>query len=77
MTSPGALLLGLLALGVASCVSIPQEVKETFSPAGPGETSYFGRRPDAPAPEGFVVPPAAPAASDALAPSSLRDGGSP
>lgn len=71
----GALVLGLLAVGVASCVSIPQEVKETFSPVGPGETSYFRRRPDAPPPEGFVAPrgrgeaaPAEPVATDGGAP---------
>lgn len=44
--------LGLLA----ACVSIPQEVKQTFEPPRPGETSYFERRPDAPRPEGFAAP---------------------
>jgi len=51
--------LGLLA-GLAACVSIPQEVKQTFEPPRPGETSYFERRPDAPRPEGFAAPAPAP-----------------
>jgi hypothetical protein len=45
-----------LGLGLAACVSIPQEVKQTFAPPAPGETSYFQRRPDAPRPEGFAAP---------------------
>lgn len=48
--------LGLLA-ALAACVSIPQEVKQTFEPPRPGETSYYVRRPDAPRPEGFAAPP--------------------
>ena len=51
--------VGLLA-SLAACVSIPQEVKQTFAPPGPGETSYFVRRPDAPRPEGFAAPAPAP-----------------
>jgi hypothetical protein len=47
--------LGLLSC-LAACVSIPQDVKHTFAPPGPGETSYFVRRPDAPRPEGFAAP---------------------
>ena len=47
--------LGLL-VGLAACVSIPQDVKQTFEPPRPGETSYFVRRPDAPRPEGFAAP---------------------
>jgi hypothetical protein len=52
-----------LGLGLAACVSIPQEVKATFEPPRPGETSYFERRPDAPRPEGFAAPTPAPAAA--------------
>ncbi len=49
----------LVAFGLAltACVSIPQEVKQTFAPPGPGETSYFERRRNAPRPEGFAAPP--------------------
>jgi hypothetical protein len=58
--------LGLVA-GLAACVSIPQDVKHTFEPPGPGEASYFVRRPDAPRPEGFV-PPAPPTPTAAPTP---------
>ena len=59
----GALVaLGLL-VSLAACVSIPQEVKQTFSPPAPGETSYFIRRPDAPRPEGFAAPAPPPSAT--------------
>jgi len=70
----GALALGLLVATVAACVSIPQEVKQTFSPAGPTETSYYRRRPDAPPPEGFVrpEPSAAPSAPASAAPSTTE-----
>jgi hypothetical protein len=51
--------LGLLA-GLAACVSLPQEVKQTFEPPRPGETSYYVRRADAPRPEGFAPTPTAP-----------------
>jgi hypothetical protein len=54
--------VGLLA-SLAACVSIPQEVKQTFTPPGPGETSYFVRRPDAPRPEGFAAPAPPPSAT--------------
>jgi hypothetical protein len=83
MTSRGALALGLLVASVAACVSIPQEVKQTFSPAGPSETSYYRRRPDAPPPDGFVRPEPAPAASATppepppAAPPPATDGGAP
>ncbi len=46
-----------VGLGLAACVSIPPDVKQTFEPPRSGETSYFERRPDAPRPEGFVPPP--------------------
>jgi hypothetical protein len=74
MTSRAALALGLLAASVVACVSIPQEVKQTFAPAGPGETSYYRRRPDAPPPEGFVLPapPPAPGAPPAAPPASTE-----
>lgn len=85
MTSRGALALGMLAACVAACVSIPQEVKQTFAPAAPGETSYYRRRPDAPPPEGFVkpeppappAPPAAPPEPAPAAPPPAADGGAP
>jgi hypothetical protein len=54
--------VGLLA-SLAACVSIPQEVKQTFTPPGPGETSNFVRRPDAPRPEGFAAPAPPPSAT--------------
>jgi hypothetical protein len=74
MTSRAVLALGLLALSTLACVSIPQEVKQTFAPAGPSETSYFRRRPDAPPPEGFArpEPPAAPSAPPAAPPASTE-----
>jgi len=56
----GALVAVGLLVSLAACVSIPQEVKQTFAPPGPGETSYFVRRPDAPRPEGFAAPAPAP-----------------
>jgi hypothetical protein len=83
MTSRGALALGLLVASAAACVSIPQEVKQTFSPAGPSETSYYRRRPDAPPAEGFVRPEPPPAASATpseprpAAPPPATDGGAP
>ena len=64
-----ALAFGVFATGVVACVAVPPEIRQTFAPAGPGETSYYRRRPDAPPPEGFVKPEppdaAAPAAPDA------------
>lgn len=86
MVPRGALALGLLVASVVACVSIPQEVKQTFSPAGPTETSYYRRRPDAPPPEGFVRPEPPPAASASATPSetppaaptpAMTDGGPP
>jgi len=79
MTSRAALALGLLALSVAACVSIPQEVKQTFAPAGPSETSYYRRRPDAPPPEGFVrpEPPPAPSAAPPAPPASTEPPAAP
>jgi hypothetical protein len=50
------LAIGVVAAGIAACVDVPQEVRQTFAPAGPGETSYYRRRPDAPPPDGFVKP---------------------
>jgi hypothetical protein len=54
LARPGVLVA--LGLALTACVSIPQEVKQTFTPPGPGETSYFERRPDAPRPDGFAAP---------------------
>jgi hypothetical protein len=51
----------LLAGCLDACVSIPHDVKETFEPPRPGETSYFVRRSDAPQPEGFAAPAPPPA----------------
>jgi hypothetical protein len=48
----------LLVMAAAACVEVPQEVRQTFAPAGPSETSYYRRRPDAPPPDGFVRPEA-------------------
>ncbi len=77
MARSRALAIGVFATGVAACVAVPQEIRQTFAPAEPGETSYYRRRPDAPPPEGFVKPeapdagapaaPPAPAASTATA----------
>ena len=58
-----ALAIGVLAAGVVACVAVPPEIRQTFAPAGPGETSYYRRRPDAPPPEGFVQPEATDAAA--------------
>jgi len=66
-----AMVLVVLAGLLAACVSIPQDVEQTFEPARPGETSYFVRRPDAPRPEGFAAAPTptpAPASSAGVAP---------
>lgn len=77
--APGraALAIAVLATSVAACVAIPQDVKQTFAPAGPNETSYFRRRPDAPSPQGFVAPAPPPASASALTPASTPDGGTP
>jgi hypothetical protein len=77
--------IGIVAMCLVACVAIPQEVKQTFEPAGPGETSYFQRRLDAPRPEGFVAPAPAPAPLPTTAPApepppaapASGDGGAP
>ncbi len=59
----------VLLTGLAACVSIPQDVKHTFEPPGPGETSYFVRRPEATRTDGFAAPaPQAPAPTPSSAP---------
>jgi hypothetical protein len=65
-----ALAIGVLAGGVVACVAVPPEVRQTFAPAGPGETSYYRRRPDAPPPEGFVQPEAIDAAAPVAIPTA-------
>jgi hypothetical protein len=64
---------------LAGCVSIPQEVKQTFEPPRPGETSYFVRRPDAPRPEGFAatVAPATPTPTPTSTPPAPPPGPTP
>ncbi|MGD0526953.1 MAG: hypothetical protein ABSE49_17545 [Polyangiaceae bacterium] len=60
--------LAAAGLALTACVSIPAEVKQTFEPPRPGETSYFIRRPDAPPPEGFVAPAPTPTPAPAPTP---------
>jgi hypothetical protein len=60
--------LAAAGLALTACVSIPAEVKQTFEPPRPGETSYFIRRPDAPPPEGFVAPAPTPTPAPTPAP---------
>ncbi len=70
MARPRAFAIGILATAVVACVAVPPEVRQTFAPAGPGETSYYRRRPDAPPPEGFIQPEAPDAAAPIATPAS-------
>ena len=70
MARSRALAIGVLAGGVVACVAVPPEIRQTFAPAGAGETSYYRRRPDAPPPEGFAQPEATDAAAPIVTPAS-------